>query len=144
MNQNTVLEAREFLATFLNQNPVISSYDQLIDYCHLVIRNPKREEFHVLYLDRKNRLIEDCHLNSGTIDHVTVYPREVLKQALLLDASAMILVHNHPSNDPTPGSQDLKMTRKIKSAADVFEITLHDHIIVGHTTEYSFRSHDKI
>jgi DNA repair protein RadC len=98
------------------------------------------EQFRILFLDRKNVLIADEEQSQGTVDHVPVYPREVVKRALELNASALILVHNHPSGDPTPSEADIHMTAQIKEAAGVLGITLHDHLIVGKSREVSFRA----
>jgi DNA repair protein RadC len=119
---------------------VISSWDALIDYCHTVMSHRETEHFRVLFLDRKNTLIADEEQARGTVDHVPVYPREVVKRALELNASALILVHNHPSGDPTPSSSDIAMTAQIRAAAEALGITLHDHIIVGRSQEQSFRA----
>ena len=100
----------------------------------LTVRGPI-ERFHVLYLDRKNRIISDELLSTGTVDHVPVYPREVIKRALMLNASALILIHNHPSGDPTPSEADLSMTKEIQKGCKYLGLTLHDHIIVGAGTE---------
>jgi len=97
------------------------------------------ERFHVLYLDRKNRLISDERLGTGTVDHVPVYPREVLRRALDLNASALILVHNHPSGDPEPSDADITMTREVQKACQALCLVLHDHIIVGAGREVSLR-----
>jgi len=94
----------------------------------------------VLYLDRKNVLIADEEQAKGTVDHVPVYPREVVKRALELNASALILVHNHPSGDPTPSEADISMTHQILDAAQVLGLTLHDHLIIGKSKELSFRA----
>ncbi|WP_417242103.1 RadC family protein [Celeribacter sp.] len=122
------------------EQPIISSWDALVDYCHTVLAHGDIEQFHVLYLDRKNRLIADEALARGTVDHVPVYPREVIKRALEVNASALILVHNHPSGDPTPSDADITMTNQIRDAAETMDIKLHDHLIVGKSTELSFRS----
>jgi DNA repair protein RadC len=98
------------------------------------------EQFRVLYLDRKNVLIADEEQGRGTVDHVPVYPREVVKRALEINASALILVHNHPSGDPSPSQADIAMTLKIRDAAEVLGLTLHDHLIIGKGREVSFRS----
>jgi DNA repair protein RadC len=98
------------------------------------------EQFRVLYLDRKNALVADEAQAQGTVDHVPVYPREVVKRALELNASALILVHNHPSGDPTPSDSDILMTRQIKVAAEALGLTLHDHLVIGRSRELSFRS----
>lgn len=98
------------------------------------------EQFRVFFLDRKNILIADEEQAQGTVDHVPVYPREVVRRALQLNASALILVHNHPSGDPTPSEADIAMTHQIEAAAMTMGITLHDHIIIGKSCEISFRS----
>lgn len=119
---------------------VISSWDAVIDYCHTHMAHSQTEQFRVLFLDRKNLLIEAEELGRGTVDHVPVYPREIAKRALELNASALILVHNHPSGDPTPSEEDIAMTRQIFHACETLGLTLHDHIIVGQSREISFRS----
>lgn len=124
----------------LAQQPVISSWDTLIKYCRAQMAYLKSEVFHVLFLDRANRLIADERMGSGTVDHVPVYPREILKRSLELDACALILVHNHPSGDPTPSEADIAMTQMIQTAADSLSITLHDHVIVGATGETSMNA----
>jgi DNA repair protein RadC len=98
------------------------------------------EEFRVLYLDRKNVLIADEEQARGTVDHVPVYPREIVKRALELNASALILVHNHPSGDPTPSDSDLSMTRAVQDACATLSLVLHDHLIIGKSRELSFRA----
>lgn len=119
---------------------VISSWDAVIQYCRSAMANRSDEQFRVLFLDRKNCLIMDELLGQGTVDHVPVYPREIVKRALELSASALILVHNHPSGDPTPSPEDIAMTQKISDACATLSITLHDHIIVGQHGETSFRT----
>jgi DNA repair protein RadC len=120
--------------------PVISSWAALLDYCHTAMAHRETEQFRVLYLDRKNTLIADEEQARGTVDHVPVYPREVVKRALELNASALILVHNHPSGDPTPSDADIAMTTQIQAAAETLGLTLHDHLIVGKERELSFRA----
>ena len=120
--------------------PVISSWDALVDYCHTAMAHRETEQFRVLFLDRKNILIADEEQASGTVDHVPVYPREVVRRALELNASALILVHNHPSGDPTPSEADIAMTGRIRAAAEALSITLHDHLIIGKERELSFRA----
>jgi len=122
------------------QRPVISSWDAVLDYCHTTMAHRETEHFRVLYLDRKNILIADEEQSRGTVDHVPVYPREVVKRALELNACAMILVHNHPSGDPTPSESDIQMTNQIRDAAEALDIQLHDHLIIGKSQELSFRS----
>ncbi|WP_258549074.1 DNA repair protein RadC [Thalassospira profundimaris] len=120
--------------------PIIASWEQLIDYCRVRLGHRNTEELHLLFLDRKNRLIADeCH-QRGTVDHTPVYPREVIKRALELHASALILVHNHPSGDATPSRGDIDMTRKIVDAAKAMEINVHDHIIVSRSGYNSFKT----
>jgi DNA repair protein RadC len=97
------------------------------------------EEVHVLFLDARNRLIADEAFGRGTVNHSPVYPREVVKRALELQATALILVHNHPSGDPTPSRADLRMTAEVKAAAAVFDIHLHDHLIIGNGRQVSLR-----
>lgn len=120
--------------------PALSSWDALLDYCHTAMAHKDVEQFRVLYLDRKNVLIADEEQARGTVDHVPVYPREVVKRALELNASALILVHNHPSGDPTPSPQDIAMTRTMQDAAQALGVTVHDHLIIGKSREISFRS----
>jgi len=126
--------------TRLIGKPALSSWTALIDYCAATMaRNPK-EEFRVLFLDRKNVLIADEAQSSGTVDHTPVYPREIVKRALELSASALILVHNHPSGDPTPSRADIEMTREIASAAKALRIAIHDHLVVGRGGTASFKA----
>lgn len=120
--------------------PVISSWDAVLDYCHTTMAHRSKEQFRVLFLDRKNILIADEQQGSGTVDHVPVYPREIMRRALELDASAMILVHNHPSGDPTPSDSDIEMTNQILRAADALGLSVHDHLIIGKSREISFRA----
>lgn len=120
--------------------PVLSSWSALMDYCAAAMARAQREEFRILFLDRQNALIADEVQSTGTVDHTPVYPREIIKRALELNASAIILVHNHPSGDPTPSRADIEMTRKIADAARALKITVHDHIIVGRGGYASFKS----
>ncbi len=119
---------------------VISSWDAILDYCHTTMAHRETEQFRVLYLDRKNTLIADEEQAKGTVDHVPVYPREVAKRALELNASALILVHNHPSGDPTPSPADIEMTHQMQTACTALGLTLHDHLIIGKSRELSFRA----
>jgi len=120
--------------------PAISGWKALVDYCRTTMSRRETEQFRILFLDRKNTLIADEAQAKGTVDHVPVYPREVVKRALELNASAFILVHNHPSGDPEPSEADISVTRQIEAAADALSITLHDHLIIGAGEEFSFRS----
>ncbi|MEX3017221.1 RadC family protein [Gymnodinialimonas hymeniacidonis] len=122
------------------QKPILSSWDALLEYCQTAMAHRDIEQFRVLYLDRKNVLIADEAQAEGTVDHVPVYPREVVKRALELNATALILVHNHPSGDPTPSQSDIEMTFAIRDAAEIFNITIHDHLVIGKARELSFRS----
>ncbi len=119
---------------------VLSSWQALLDYCHTVMSHRETEQFRILFLDTKNTLIADEEQSRGTIDHVPVYPREVVKRALELNAASLILVHNHPSGDPTPSATDIAMTQQINAAATPLGITLHDHLIIGKSAEISFRA----
>ena len=120
--------------------PVLTSWDALLDYCHTTMAHRETEQFRILFLDRKNVLIADEDQARGTVDHVPVYPREVVKRTLELNASALILVHNHPSGDPTPSDADISMTEQINAACQTMGITLHDHLIIGRSRELSFRA----
>lgn len=122
------------------QRHVVSSWDALLDYCHTTMAHRETEQFRILFLDRKNVVIADEEQAKGTVDHVPVYPREVAKRALELNASALILVHNHPSGDPTPSQADIAMTEQINAACTALGLTLHDHLIIGKSQELSFRS----
>ena len=113
------------------QRPVLASWTAVLDYCRAAMGFEAREQFRILFLDKKNRLIADEVQQQGTVDHTPVYIREVVKRALELSASAIILVHNHPSGDPTPSRADIDMTRQIVDAAKPLGITVHDHVIVG-------------
>lgn len=141
--QAIVYEARQILLRHLNQNPVLSTWQAVLDYCALTIRGDV-ERFHVLYLDRKNRLISDECLAIGTVDHAPVYPREVLRRSLALNASALIIAHNHPAGDPEPSAADLAMTKEIQKACSALGVTLHDHIITGAGRETSLRARGEI
>jgi len=122
------------------QAHVISSWDAVLDYCHTTMAHRDTEQFRVLFLDRKNVLIADEEQGKGTVDHVPVYPREIAKRALELNASALILVHNHPSGDPTPSEADIAMTAQVQTACTALGLTLHDHLIIGKSRELSFRA----
>lgn len=132
--------ARRLARARVINRPVISSWDALLDYCHTAMAHAETESFRVLYLDRKNVLIADEAQGHGTVDHVPVYPREVIKRALEVNASALILVHNHPSGDPTPSDADISMTLQIRDAAEALGLALHDHLIIGKSRETSLRA----
>lgn len=122
------------------EKEIISSWQELLDYCSASMAHNPIEQFRILFLDRKNVLIADEVQQKGTVDHTPVYPREVVKRALELNASALILVHNHPSGDPTPSGADIEMTRRIAETAKPLGIELHDHLVIGKNRHASFRS----
>jgi DNA repair protein RadC len=117
----------------------VSSWQALIDYCRASMGFETTEQFRILFLDRKNFVIADEVQQRGTIDHTPVYPREVIKRALMLQASAIILVHNHPSGDPTPSRDDIDMTNQIRDAGRALGVSLHDHVVVGRKDFISFK-----
>jgi DNA repair protein RadC len=123
----------------LRKKQILSSWAQVIDYCRAAMAFETREQFRVLFLDKKNGLIADEVQQVGTVDHTPVYPREVVKRALELSATAVVLVHNHPSGDPTPSQADIAMTRQIVDIAKPLGIVVHDHIIVGREGHASFK-----
>lgn len=147
VKEKTALEIKIVEAAALRQQrqsvmdrPVISSWSALLDYCRSAMARREKEEFRVLFLDRKNRLIADEVLGEGTIDHAPVYPREVMKRALEIGATAIVLVHNHPSGDPTPSCADIDMTSKIAEAGKPLGVTVHDHLVIARETTASFKS----
>jgi DNA repair protein RadC len=119
--------------------PVLNNWDRLMDYLNTALARERIEQFRVLFLDNRNRILADEAQARGTVNHTPVYPREVVKRALELHATALILVHNHPSGDPTPSREDVEMTREIKRAAQALSIVLHDHVIIGNGLWISFR-----
>ncbi|OLF80568.1 hypothetical protein AWH62_15140 [Maricaulis sp. W15] len=120
--------------------PVITSWSALVAYCRTAMQHATTEQFRVLFLDRNNKLIADEVLGEGTIDHAPVYPREVVKAALAHEASAIILVHNHPSGDATPSQADIEMTRTLMEICKPFEIAVHDHLVIGRENTASFKT----
>lgn len=120
--------------------PILSSWQQVLDYCRTLMGYETREQFRILFLDKKNNLIADELQGQGTVDHTPVYIREVVKRALELSSTALVLVHNHPSGDTKPSRADIDMTRAIEAAAKPLGIILHDHIIVGRGAHFSFRT----
>jgi len=125
-------------ARVVNQ-PLLNNWDRLMDYLNARLARKQVEHFLVLFLDSRNRLLADEEQGRGTVNHTPVYPREVVKRALEVQATALILVHNHPSGDPTPSRDDIDMTQEVKQAARSLGIVLHDHIIVGNGRSLSFR-----
>lgn len=131
--------AQQFARDQVPDRPVLGSWSALIDYCHSQMAYESKEQFRILFLDKKNKLIADEVQQVGTVDHTPVYPREVIKRTLELSATALILVHNHPSGDPSPSSADVQMTRAIADVATPLGITVHDHIIIGRSGHASMR-----
>jgi DNA repair protein RadC len=132
--------AQRLAKTKVMGRAALSSWSALLDYCTAVMARNETEEFRVLFLDRKNMLVADEVLNRGTVDHAPVYPREIVKRALELNASALILVHNHPSGDPAPSKADIAMTREVATAAKALGIAVHDHLVIGRSGHSSFKS----
>jgi DNA repair protein RadC len=132
--------AQRLAKTKIMGRAALSSWSALLDYCTAAMARSETEEFRVLFLDRKNMLVADEVLNRGTVDHAPVYPREIVKRALELNASAIILVHNHPSGDPAPSKADIAMTREVATAAKALGITIHDHLVIGRGGHSSFKS----
>ena len=123
----------------VKKRPLLSSWSNVLDYCRTAMAFADKEQFRILFLDKRNQLIADEVQQTGTIDHTPVYPREVVKRALELSATAVILVHNHPSGDPTPSRADIQMTQSIIDVAKPLGISVHDHIIVGKEGHASFK-----
>ncbi|WP_421723068.1 RadC family protein [Bauldia sp.] len=135
----TYAAAQRFLKDPVKDRPLLDSWSAVIDYCRAAMAYESIEQFRVLFLDKKNTLIADEVQQSGTVDHTPVYPREVVKRALELSSTAIILVHNHPSGDPTPSRADVAMTKSLVDIARPLGIAVHDHIIVGRDGHASFR-----
>ncbi|MEM9987981.1 MAG: DNA repair protein RadC [Pseudomonadota bacterium] len=132
--------ALQFTQANVLERPVISSWSDLLAYCRATTAYEPIEQFRVLFLNNKNALIADEKQQTGTVNHTPVYPREVVKRALTLNASSLILVHNHPSGDPSPSRADIEMTRKIVEAAKAVDISVHDHLVIGRGEHASFKS----
>jgi len=122
------------------RRPVLSSSNALLDYARTALAHLPREQFRTLYFDHRNNLMRDEWVADGTVDHAPVYPREVIRRALELSASALVLVHNHPSGDPSPSQADIAMTRQIVDGARLFGLQVHDHLVVGREGTASFRA----
>jgi DNA repair protein RadC len=135
----TQAAARRFAHDGIRQRPLLDSWASVIDYCRAAMAYEAIEQFRILFLDKKNMLIADEVQQSGTVDHTPVYPREIIKRALELSATAIILVHNHPSGDPTPSRADIQMTRQVVDIAKPLGIAIHDHIIVGKSGHASLK-----
>lgn len=134
-----VASARLLKSSFADK-PIIQSWTALLDYCALAMGRSPVEEFRVLFLNHRYALLADEVMQRGTINHTPVYPREIIKRALELSASSMILVHNHPSGDTSPSAADIEMTKKIIVAAKAVGISVHDHVIIAEKNHFSFRS----
>jgi DNA repair protein RadC len=132
--------ARRLAKTEIFDRPVINSWEKLVDYCRVNLAHLPRERLHLLFLDRRNAVIAGETQGIGTVDHAPIYPREVARRALELNATAVIMVHNHPSGDPSPSAADIEATRKVAEALKSIGVTLHDHLIVGRTGHASLRS----
>ncbi|WP_363346604.1 DNA repair protein RadC [Methylocystis echinoides] len=131
--------ARRLARGALEKRTVLSSFSAVMDYCRTAMAYAEREQFRILFLDKRNALIADEVQGVGTVDHTPVYPHEVVRRALELGASALILAHNHPSGDPTPSAADIRMTKEIAVIAQPFGICVHDHLIVGRNGQTSFK-----
>ena len=138
----TVQEAAErLLKEEVKEQPILQSWKALLDYCRASMAYNKTEQFRILFLNRKNMLIADDLQEAGAIDQTPAYPREIVKRALQLDASAVILIHNHPSGDATPSGADIALTKQIADALKVVSVSLHDHVIISTAEHYSFKSY---
>ena len=120
--------------------PILGSWEKVVAYCRAAMAHSSTERFRILFLNRKNVLIADEIQQRGTVDHTPVYPREVVKRALELGASAIVMVHNHPSGDPTPSKADIEMTRQVCDAGKALGVTVHDHIVIGRGGHASLKS----
>jgi DNA repair protein RadC len=142
INEFKILEAgaKRFAKGVAKKRLSLGSWSEVVDYCRTAMAFSEREEFRILFLDKRNGLIADEVQGSGTVDHTPVYPREVVRRALELSATAILLVHNHPSGDPTPSSADVKMTLDIIAMAGPLGVAVHDHLIVGRQGHASLRS----
>lgn len=139
------LKAIETVATRMAKQqamalPVLNSWERLLAYCHTSLAEQRAEQFRVLFLNKKNHLLADELKMPGTVDQVSVYPREILKKALELGATALVLVHNHPSGDPTPSAADIELTQAVRAAVKPVGIVLHDHVIIAKTGHLSFKT----
>jgi len=132
--------ARRMALEQITDCPVLSSCDNVLAYCRIAQGRKKTEQFRLLFLDTKNHLIADEKQQQGTVNHTPVYPREVVKRALELDASALIMVHNHPSGDPTPSKADVAITEAVQLAAATVDIAVHDHIVISRSGHNSFKN----
>lgn len=128
----------------VSKRQVLASWASVIEYCRAAMAFSEREEFRILFLDKRNQLIADEVQQRGTVDHTPVYPREIVRRALELSATALVLVHNHPSGDPTPSQSDIRMTHDIIAISKPLGITIHDHVIVGRNGHASLKGQGHI
>lgn len=147
VSENTATAIKAITATAnrmmkreLMAKPILNSWSRLMDYCVSTMAHETREHFRIIFLNKKNEMIADEIQGSGTVDHTPAYPREIMKRALELGATALILLHNHPSGDPKPSQADIDMTKLIIRAAEPFEITIHDHVIISRNGYTSFKN----
>jgi DNA repair protein RadC len=131
--------ARRLTKSAIEKRPSMGSFSDVVDYCHTAMAFNDREQFRILFLDKKNQLIADEIQATGTVDHTPVYPREIMRRALELNATALILVHNHPSGDPTPSTADIHLTHQIIAVAKPLNVLVHDHLIIGRHGHASFK-----
>lgn len=134
------IAARRMARSEVKQKPVLSSWQALLDYLAIDMAHLTVERVRVLYLDTKNRLIDDHHVGDGSIDEAAIHPREVIRRAMDIGASALILVHNHPSGSPEPSRADIQVTQRIAEAGRLLGVTVHDHVIIGREGHVSLRS----
>ncbi len=132
--------AKRFAKVKVENRPAMGSFSAVLDYCRTAMAFLDREEFRILFLDKKNLLIADEVQSTGTIDHAPVFPREIIRRAFELNATALILIHNHPSGDPSPSQTDIQMTRQIVSLGKSLNVAVHDHLIIGRDGFTSFKS----
>jgi len=142
INEFKIIEAsaQRFAKGAVKKRLPLGSWREVVDYCRTAMAFSEREEFRILFLDKRNGLIADEVQGAGTVDHTPVYPREVVRRALELSATALVLVHNHPSGDPTPSTADVKMTLDIIAVATSLGVTVHDHLIVGRDGHTSLKA----
>lgn len=144
VSHNSAIAIRAAGLRLLQQNvmqrPVLTSWQRLLDYCEAAMANEATEHFRLIFLNKRNEVIADEVQQSGTVDHTPAYPREIVKRALELGATALIMAHNHPSGDPTPSDADIQMTKAVVNAAAPFDILVHDHLIISRNGTLSFKT----
>lgn len=147
VNENVYLQIRLLKVTLnrifkekITKKNIISSWSALLDYLKATMEQLRIEQFRVLFLNKRNSLIDDLVMGTGTIDQAPVYPREIVKKALYYEAAALILVHNHPSGNSQPSNADIELTKQIVTACKIVDVAVHDHVIIGDNEYYSFKS----